>query len=499
MTTQSRRQFLKFAAASLAAAAPSPLHTSQGNLLAPQQRGTTSRPNILLFFPDQFRYDWVSGNSNHIPVNTPNLQKLAAEGVWFRRTLVPSPLCAPSRACLASGKEYERCGVPSNRVNYPLAETTVYSLLREHGYYVAGCGKFDLHKATLDWGMEGKRLLRQWGFSDGIDNAGKIDGVLSLAKTPHDPYMAYLHRHGLAAEYVADMKKRMEEGLGGCPKSYSAPFPSPLPQDSYCDDWIADNGLELMKQFPKGKPWYLAVNFASPHNPEDITLQMEKLARGRIFPQPNGGNTCSAESNVLIRENYTAMVENIDRWVGIYLNKLRERGELENTLVVFCSDHGEMLGDHNLWGKTVPYQPSVSVPLIIAGPAVRKLGSSDVLVNTIDLTATFLDYAGVPRPSNMDSLSLRPVLEGKTTSHRESVSSGLGPWRLVFDGRYKVIRGYDPEQRAWMRQWDQLRFAPPAAEPLLVFDLEADRFENVNLALKTGARVRTLSCALSAN
>jgi arylsulfatase len=465
--------------------------SAQGSPAGPQPKGP--RPNILLFFPDQFRYDWITGNSNHIPVRTPNLRRLGEEGVWFRRAIVPSPLCAPSRACLASGKEYERCGVPSNHVNYPLAQTTVYSLLRDHGYYVAGCGKFDLHKATLDWGLGGKRLLTQWGFSDGIDNAGKIDGILSGAKAPHDPYMAYLHRHGLAAEYIADIRKRMGRGAGGCPESYADTAPTPLPEDAYCDNWLANNGLELMKQFPKGKPWYLAVNFAGPHNPEDITRRMARLVRGRVFPQPNRCNVCSPETQVLIRENYTAMVENIDRWVGIYLDKLREQGDSENTLIVFCSDHGEMLGDHNVWGKTVPYQPSVSVPLIISGPGVRKLGSSDVLVSTMDLTATFLDYAGVPRPGNMDSLSLRPVLEGKTTTHREAVSSGLGPWRMVFDGRYKLIRGFDPEQSRWMRQWDQLQFVQPAAEPLLLFDLEADPLENVNLIPRARNEARELS------
>lgn len=220
---------------------------------------------------------------------------------------------------------------------------------------------------------------------------------------------------------------------------------------------------------------------------------MERLVRGRDFPQPNGCRACSPETQVLIRENYTAMVENIDRWIGIYLDRLRERGELDNTLVVFCSDHGEMLGDHTQWDKWVPYQPSVSVPLIVAGPGVKKLGSSEAVVSTMDLTATFLDYAGVPRPDDMDSLSLRPVLEGKTTTHREVVTSGLGPWRMVFDGRYKLVRGYQPGDRNWRRQWDQHRFVEPANGPLLLFDLEADPFENVNLIQKEANRARKLS------
>jgi arylsulfatase A-like enzyme len=488
-----RRDFLKAASGILLSAGA----LSPGLAVEKEQRHTV-QPNILLFFPDQFRFDWVTGYSDNIPVRTPNLSQLAREGVWFRRAIVPSPLCAPSRACLASGKVYERCGVPSNQADYPLTERTVYSLLRDHGYYVAGCGKFDLHKKTEDWGLDGTRLLEQWGFSNGIDNAGKWDAIRSGAKVPHDPYMAYLHRRGLAAEDVADFEKRRGSGPDGCPKSYSATFPSLLPEDAYCDNWLAQNGLELMKHFPKSKPWYLAVNFTGPHNPMDITRRMARLVRGRVFPQPNGCKACTPETQMLIRENYTAMVENIDRWIGIYLDRLRERGELDNTLIVFSSDHGEMLGDHGQWGKSLPYQPSVSVPLIVAGPGVKKLGSSETLVSTMDLAATFLDYAGVSRPVDMDSLTLRPVLEGKTATHREVVSSGLGAWRMVFDGRYKLVRGFNPQRKnIWASGSNGRNFEKPATAPLLLFDLEADPHENINLAQKAGKEVRRLSSNLS--
>jgi arylsulfatase len=457
---------------------------------APPKAGT--RPNILLLFPDQFRFDWVSGYSRDTPVETPNLRRLAKDGIWFRRATVPSPLCAPSRACMASGREYARCGVPSNQADYPLTQTTVYSLLRSSGYYVAGCGKIDLHKKTLDWGLDGKRLLKEWGFSDGIDNAGKLDAYLSGLKAPHDPYMAYLYRQGLAAEHLADLKTRQGKGPDGCPRAYSQTAPTPLPDIAYCDNWLAQNGLELMEKFPKDKPWFLAVNFTGPHDPEDITRRMEPWVRGRVFPQPIDCKVCSPQTHQLIRQNYTAMVENIDRWVGVYLDKLRERGERENTLVVFSSDHGEMLGDHELWGKMVPYQPSVGVPLIVAGPGVKPRAPTDVLVNTLDLTATFLDYAGVARSDDMDSRSLRAYLEGQTDTHREFVSSALGQWQMVFDGRYKLIRGFAPGQ-SWPPSTPLTTFVDPSATPLMVFDLENDLAEKVNLAAKVGPEMRRLT------
>ncbi len=424
------------------------------------------RPNFLFIFPDQLRYDWV-GNPQ-IPARTPNLDWIASRGVRFQRAVVPSPLCAPARACLASGKEYDRCGVPSNAYDYPLEQPTFYAMLREAGYHVMGCGKFDLHKATLDWGLDGKRLLREWGFSDGIDNAGKWDAIRSGAETPKDPYMAFLHQRGLAELHVKDFARRRSE-LG----NYTVTEPTPLPEEAYCDNWVANNAIQLLRRAPRNRPWFLQVNFTGPHSPMDITREMERTCRDRTFPLPNGSSQIPPSVHNAIRQNYTAMVENIDRWIGRFIEVVEDRGELENTLIVFSSDHGEMLGDHDRWGKSVPYHPSVSVPLLIAGPGVQPGVRSQALVSVMDLAATFLDYAGVRRPEDMDSRSLRPVLEGKTEHHRRWVQSGLGSWRMVWDGRYKLITGFDPSSKKGERE--------KAVGPLL-FDLQEDPLENHNLA-----------------
>ncbi|MFB3828659.1 MAG: sulfatase [Bryobacteraceae bacterium] len=409
------------------------------------------RPNILLLFPDQLRFDWL-GIHSRVPVRTPNTDALARRGTRFTRVVTPSPLCAPARACLASGRDYGRARVASNRFDYPLDQPTYYGMLRDSGYHVTVCGKVDLHKATEDWGLDGKRLLKEWGFSDGIDNAGKRDAVRSGAAAPKDPYMAYLHKRGLAAAHVADFRSR---------KNYASTFPTPLPDEAYCDNWLAQNGIDLLRAAPKGKPWHLTVNFTGPHEPMDITRSMEARCRGRDFPQPNGNTEFPPEKHVAIRQNYAAMIENIDRWVGIYVEELRKRGELENTLIAFSSDHGEMLGDHNAWGKSVPWQPSIGVPLIVAGPGVKS-AVSDALVSTLDLAATFLDAAGLAVPKDMDSRSLRPVLEGRARKHREYLRSGLNDWRVAWDGRYKLVRGKEPQPQ--------------------LFDLEADPLENRNLA-----------------
>lgn len=453
------------------------LQTAGAPVLA---RAASRRPNILFFFPDQHRFDWTGFNTR-LPVRTPHLEALAQRGVRFDKAIVASPVCAPSRACLASGMEYERCGVPSNAVDYPNEKPTFYQALRRAGYQVMGCGKFDLHKASADWGVDGQHGLREWGFTLGIDNAGKFDAIRSGAERPRDPYMAYLHQHGLAAAHVADFQRRAREG-------YKATYPTPLPDTAYCDNWIAQNGLNLLSQVPAGRPWFLQVNFAGPHNPMDVTRRMADAAPSRRFPQPHRCRVYTPEEHLAIRQNYSLMIENIDHWLGRYIDEIRKRGELDNTLIVFSSDHGEMLGDHTRWAKSVPYQQSIGVPLVIAGPGVKSGIASGALVSIIDLAATFLEYAGAPAPRDFDSRSLKALLEGRAKKHREYLRSGLSTWRLVWDGRYKLVRGFDP---AGAKPGNDKVFQRSEG-PDLLFDLEADPMEDENLAGRLPGEVRRL-------
>jgi arylsulfatase len=420
-----------------------------------------------LFFPDQWRYDWTSFTPR-LGVRTPHLAALAERGVRFSNAIVPSPLCAPSRACLASGREYSRCGVPGNRFDYPVEQTTVYQRLRDAGYHVMGCGKLDLHKKTLDWGVDGRRLLPEWGFSDGVDNAGKRDAIISGAVEPKDPYMSLLHRQGLAKVHVDDFRKR---------KDYSATFPTPLPDTAYCDNWIGENGLRLLDKAPRARPWFLAVNFTGPHEPMDITQSMERGCRSRTFPQPFENTQFDPPTHTAIRQNYTSMVENLDGWLGRYLDALRSRSELDNTVVIVSSDHGEMLGDHNRWAKSVPWQPSIGVPLVIAGPGIRRGRTVEAPVTTLDLTATFLDYGRAGKLPEQDSTSMRPLLEGRSKRLRAHVRSGLGDWRCVSNARYKLVRGFP---------------AGKAAGSDLLFDLRDDAIESRNIADRFAGIAREL-------
>jgi len=432
------------------------------------------KPNILFFLPDQFRSDWILPQDG-VPVQTPNIQRLSKNGVRFSKAYTPSPLCAPARACLASGRNYQDCGVQNNWQNFPLELPTYYQALRDNGYEVAGVGKFDLHKdvrdfANLWWGLEGSHLLKEWGFTRGIDNEGKIDGIHSYLKNdniPRGPYMNYLHNRGLAGQYIEDYTKgRENDGI----------YINSLPEEAYCDNWISQNGLDILKQIPQNHPWHLVINFTGPHSPMDVTRAMKERWTDQDFAMPKEKPDCNTELERQRRQNYAAMIENIDRNIGRYLDFLEESGQLENTLIIFSSDHGEMLGDHSCQGKCVWYEPSVKIPLVISGPDIAQNRDSDALLNLQDICATILDYTGSRELPQMYGQSLRPILAGETESHRDYVHSSLVipsmdsasrckryDWQMITDGRYKYVRDYDSE---------------------FLFDLQDDPHETNNLSLQ---------------
>ena len=419
-------------------------------------------PNFLFFLPDQHRHDWL-GINRRLPLRTPNLDALAARGTVFTRAYTPSPLCAPARACLASGRAYGQCRVFNNNQDYPLDIPTYYQRLRDRGYRVCGVGKFDLHKdltKPLFWELDGSRLLREWGFTEGIDNEGKLDGsnsYLSAGRKPRGPYLNFLAQRGLADLYVDEHLRRKDLGNA---------YVTALPDDAYCDNWLSENGLRFLRQFPKDQPWHLVVNFTGPHAPMDVTASMAERWRDATVPPPHDNHRDDPEVALRRRRYYAAMIENIDRQIGRFMALVEERGELDNTVVVFASDHGEMLGDHGRWGKGTWHEPSSRIPLIVAGPGARRGATAHTFVALHDLAATFLDYAGADPLPQADARSLRPLLEGRTERHRQFIYSGLyNPdlrgWDMVVEGRWKLVRTDDA---------------------FILYDLESDPQEDRDLA-----------------
>ena len=315
---------------------------------------TRSRPNILFLLADQHRPDFVGFDSD-VPVRTPNLDALVRDGVAFRNAVTPSPVCGPARSCLASGLEYDRCYVRDHAdQDFPLAAPTLYGRLRDQGgYYTVGTGKFDLQKHSGNWGIDGQQDLDANGFSAGCNTCGN-----HTPDTVSDPYTAYLESQGRFEEYLAEQERREDSEYHYFDGSDAgSTFPSSLPEEAYHDNFIGRRSLEHLDEAPTDRPWFMQVNFVNPHNPWNVTEEMHEWYRNPDvdFPLPlDPSDRFDAETHQEIRRNYATMVENVDRWVGRFLQALEERGERDDTIVVYSSDHGESLGDRGNWYKRSP-------------------------------------------------------------------------------------------------------------------------------------------------
>lgn len=468
----------------------------------------SGRPNILFVFTDQQRPDWFEMNPR-IPVRTPHVSALAKRGRWLRNAICASPVCAPSRACLASGLEYDRCKVWGNDTYPPDDMRTYHPRLRdEAGYHVMAVGKHHVGNnqsgdpPRLHCGTDGRQNFQWWGFSDALFNAGLYQATDLMRKNggvPQDAYMTHLHNKGLAVDHCVDYERRNREGV------WTATFPTFLSDEDYFDSWITRNGLALLDRAPTDQPWYMEVNLQNPHHPWDVTESMHALYRDPPvdFPPPEHCTLgVSSTDHQEVRRNWAACVEHLDSCLGLLIDRVKQRGELGNTIIVFSSDHGEMLGDYNQWAKLSPLQASIGVPLMIAGPGITPQAPDDRPMTILDLPATFLEWAGLDPSPRMDSRSMVSYLAGQRDHHRDLVFSGLSAWRVVYDGRYKLVRGYDPQKRVGdefeeMEMSDAETARLQQQRPQLLFDTH--RNENDDVSGEHPRVFARLSAALDAH
>lgn len=442
-----------------------------------------TQPNFLVLFPDQWRFDWAGNlsyplynpaNPNPFPLSMPTLLTYVSQGVFFSKSHVPSPLCAPSRSCLASGKEYDYAGVPDNFSNdYPVNQTTFYSLLRQAGYFTMTTGKDDLTKATGP-GINGTYHATELGW----ENYSRCDGKDDVTRYsyPSDPYGLYCSENiytlpnGTRITYwniVDNLNKDCCVNTGGSGNEYVCTQPTLIPQNGYEDNYIANHTLTLLDTLPNDgdTPWYLQVNFAGPHPPFIVTADMMNTTQALTFPLAKNNTLMTANDQETVRRDYAAELQNLDQLFQKIIDKVLTRNDAANTLLIFASDHGEELGDHNNWGKTMPWSGSASVPFIIT-PLSSQLSTvlnipvdttiDSVPVSTMDIAGTVLDFGGTQPLANMTTVSLRSLMSSYSTgserktegtnedntmpkientialpNYRSYVSSGLGNWRMV--------------------------------------------------------------------
>ncbi|MEX0810483.1 MAG: sulfatase-like hydrolase/transferase [Dongiaceae bacterium] len=404
-------------------------------------------PNLLFLFPDQWRGDWIGCAGNDIPVKTPNIDRLASYGTRFPNARTNSPLCAPARAALATGNCYPAAGVAGGHDDLARDTPTIFARLRDAGYSVATCGKNDLRKGAYMRSAPGAGdWLAALGFTQIREHAGKRDAAVMAIENRPDPYVQFLRENNAIDAYLGDIAAR--DILRTQERKVSA-VAHRLPRTLYTDDFCGRNALGLIAALPRTTPWFLWVNFPGPHEPFDPPDELLKSYAGTRFPDPVAPDPADPSDHQAVRRAYAAMMEGIDQWIGRIIGAVAERGELDRTIVVFSSDHGEMLGDHGKWGKAVAQEGSLRIPLVIAGPGLRRGIVSPALAELADIGATLLDAAGIApledAPENARARSLLPMLSGRVpeTRHRSHQYAALGDWRAVMHEQYKAVRWAD--------------------------------------------------------
>lgn len=408
------------------------------------------KPNILFLVADQFRADALGCVGGHNW--TPNLDALATRGCIFDSAFAGAPVCVPSRFSLASGAYPHQLGVEKNiHVTLNSDRPNWMQAVREAGYETSLFGKTHLH--PLGDLFEAAKLVRAYGF----DTVEEIPGPRALASAKC-ALTDLWHELGVWGDYKRDLDDRLT----------NRPFvarASPLPLALYYDAYVAGRARAHLRATRADTPWFCCVSFPGPHEPwdapepyahlhapSDMPAPRKRTFDGagsvfeRLFKSPAYSRDISEADVAALRANYAGAVSLIDDLIGAILADLAEGGQTENTLIIFTSDHGEMNGDYGLIYKTNFSDPAMRVPLIVVPPASSVPRRSAALVELMDVGATIADYAGAVLPAELLARSLRGLLDGRLSTHREfAVSEFDGHSCVVTEGlKVEFDRGRQP-------------------------------------------------------
>lgn len=430
------------------------------------------RPNILWYCTDQQRFDTIHTLGNEY-IRTPVLDSLVKEGVAFTNAYVQSPVCTPSRATFLTGRYPSTHHVHRNGNEcFPDSEVLVTKLFANQGYDCGLVGKLHLSKGSV------------------LERRPKDDGY-RYYKWSHHPSPDYPEGHDYA-DWLKEKGVDPIELYGKLSGSVCYGVPAELHQTTWCSEMA----IEFIKE-DRNAPWLLSVNPFDPHppfdppkeyadlyNPEEMPyplfresdLDHQKLfkdidqqTREAINPYKTSGEKDATQDIPRgdmgsippsdydarqVKAYYYAMIQQIDYQLGGIIEALKETDQYENTMIIFMSDHGELLGDHGLIYKGCRFfEGLVHVPLIISWPGRSLSGvSSDALVELVDLAPTLLDAAGFAIPYYIQGKSLMPIVTGEKDKsyHKDSViceyHGAIGGNTMYdqthgimyYDGRYKI-------------------------------------------------------------
>lgn len=423
-----------------------------------------SQPNILFLLSDEHSFRFMGHAPGGEPVETPTFDRLAATGMVFTDAYCQMPLCTPSRISLLTGRAVRGCGAWQNDSVLRPELPTLPGTLAAHGYETCLVGKMHL------------------------------GGSVQFAGFRHRPYGDLTGRCGHQREM------RQESARSSMRMRTLGAGVTEIPESLLQEEIVAQETLAFLREHQHAhpdQPWFLCASFSRPHFPLTAPRRwIERYPADRI-PEPRVPATGDAydhpmsvgmrkgfrtdeidyEEMMRARAAYFACVSFLDEIVGDLLLRLEAAGLLENTVIIYSTDHGEMAGEHGTWWKNGWYEACTRVPFIFSTPEQRRGEAPAHVIRTpvglVDLFPTCCGLAGVPAPAGLDGIDLSAALRGAEPPERPIVCDNLIP-RWGEGTEFRSIR--------W-RQYKYVRFrnAPP-----LCFDLEADPGEQRNL-LQRGA------------
>jgi len=384
------------------------------------------RPNVLLITCDQLRGDSL-GCYGHPIVETPHLDQLAVEGIRFTRAYAATPSCIAARASILTGmipRRHGRVGYLDG-VPFDYAHTLPGELARV-GYHTQGVGKMHFYPP--------RNLC-------GFHHIVLHDGYLHCERKADKNY-------GLADDYLIWLRERAGNDadliMHGLNANSWVARPWPYGEALHPTTWATSQAIDFLRRRDPTKPFFLWLSYVRPHAPLDPPQIYFDQYIGQTFPPVPCGDwadretraeTVDSPAGILgerqlhrARAAYYAHITHIDHQIGRLLEMLGEYNLRDDTMIVFSSDHGELLGDHNLFRKGLPYEGSARVPLLVK-PARDGGGKAGIVVDAPvelrDLMPTILAATGTAIPSSVDGLSLLPLMRGEA-----------GEWRRYIHGEH---------------------------------------------------------------
>ena len=415
---------------------------------------TIDHPNFIFITTDQQRADSLGCYGSAVAV-TPNIDRLAAEGVRFEQCYTTNPVCMPARASWVTGSYPSHHGCWQNGVPLSPQSDMIQTRLGMAGYHTALIGKIHLDNVWLR-----NEKHPAYGF----------DTLIECEGDPYckDDYFQWLDEHGLYDDYIAQFKR----------EGHQAGYVRDLPEDKHMNNWITGHADAYLKQRTEdGRPFFLNVGFFDPHHPFDPVEPYASMFKPEAMPMPIYDEDEAATMVTPARSKrerecefcrdpdqikktiaaYHATITHVDAMVGRLMQRLDDCGLADTTIVIFGSDHGELLGDHGMLHKGgFFYDCSIRVPLIYRFPAAMNVrGVERGFVSHVDLAPTIAALAGVPAPALTPGT---PLFERDGTLHGSGRNAALVEWcerPLNETGPYQVARCLVTDDWKYVRHYGQ--------------------------------------------